>query len=822
MIKKMDKLMDKFKVLLKFIYTFTLPILILILIIIPFISESSFNEKIFREENVYNHIKELSSPKYQGRLPGTKGNNMALKYVEEYFRKTGVEPGGDNDTYYQELYSIVPIYKSKPYFRVIDNQGRVIKEYNIREDYIELINGPGGGGNVKGELIHITHHIEKYKPEEINGKILVMDYASRTRELEKAAELGAKAVIFTNGYKYVNYIPLRKIKPSFWSYSKNGKNIIIHIFDRPRYVELIELAERGYKAEINFEVSFRPVKTPNILGKIEGKNKDRILIISGHIDHCGQDLNGKYFPGAFDDASGIGMVLELARVIKAQDIKPNRTIVFACWNNEENGITGATYYTNNPIYPLSKTEVIEIDGIGLKGINKIIFDSAGEKGLVLRNKLHQYAVDIKEKLGLKLELNELGVGSDHMPFIEKGVAAVLIQDAYEERRDQHGVHTYDDNIDNISKEQIRKGSYILLNYFKSEIFDDITPDYFNTIEKLILTILFIGVFFIYLLNILKKINPNIRIFNITIGDIYFSTFYTFINKGFSYIIPVLSILFLIVFISNIPIDFNLIIEDSNIQTNFSFYLILKNSFLYFRRLLTEGFGRTIRGILVVDVIKDSLSKSTILLITTITFAFFVGIFNGLVTGYRKTIKLQRGGLGSIIALSMPDVLIVLIIQIIIIFISKENSSILERKFIRDYIVPVISLSIIPIIYISRISSLIIVEELGKEYVKNSIALGMSRVIVLKKQLLKIVIIRIIDSLPTLVTIMFSNLIIIEYLFYYPGVAYMLLKAYNENDLSSFIGLALSLTLLYSIFYITFKGLSYFLNPFKKTKIKVIP
>ena len=183
------------------------------------------------------------------------------------------------------------------------------------------------------------------------------------------------------------------------------------------------------------DMTFKKVEVPNILGKIEGAKRDGgYLIISGHIDHMGSDPNGNYFPGAFDDASGIGMMLELARVIKEQERPPDKTILFVGWNNEENGVQGSKYYVDHPIYPLSQSEVIQIDGIGLKEINEIVLDSTGDRGSILRNKLYQYAKDLEGKLEIGVHEIQMGMGSDHQYFLQRNVPAVLIQDNYEDRQ----------------------------------------------------------------------------------------------------------------------------------------------------------------------------------------------------------------------------------------------------------------------------------------------------------------------------------------------------------------------------------------------------
>lgn len=812
-----DTISNKKKV--KFIYLIT-PILIILLCLVPIIKglQNRFNETIFNIDNAYNHIKELASPKYNGRMGGTEGNKLALKYIENYFREIGIEPAGENGTYYQNLESVLPIYKSKPYFRIMDDKENVVKEYRIREDYREMVNGVGGGGEVKGKLLHLDKNISSYDKEHIKDKILLVDHIKNADELEKAVEYGAKAIISTMGYKIENYVPVRMIRESFWISSKSGKNIIIHLFEKYKYFELIRMSEDGLNAELKFDVAFENHETPNILGKIEGRKKDKgYLIISGHVDHTGSDYDGRYFPGAFDDASGIAMMMELARVIKSQDILPEKTIIFAGWNNEEFGITGSSYYVNNPLYPLSKTEVIEIDGIGLTNIRELILDSSGVKGEILRNKLFQYAKELEAELNLKPREINIGAGSDHWPFVKKNISAVLIQDYYEDRRDQHNIHTYKDDINNISKEQILKGSKILLSYLKREVYKDTLPDYLNKVEMVFIIIFILTILLVHIVHILNKTTPYSSIFNTSVKDIYFSTPFNLIQKTFYYTTPILIILMSLVLISHFPNNFNLVIENGKIYTNFSFYLVMKKTVLYTRNLFTSGLGKTIRSTDVLHYITAPFYNSIKLLIGVLVISLIIGIAKGMVDSYRSNKSNKLKSIGTLFTLSLPDVFVVVFIQILIVYLHKNNifSLFFKYEVIRKFFIPLFCLSIIPTVYISRITFTIIQEEVQKEHIKAAKAKGSSKLSIFFNDILIVIIIKIINTLSYILTIIISNLIIVEFLFYYPGIAYGLLKAYRESDYNSFIGLALSLWLIFNIFSLIFKGILYFINPLKQ-------
>lgn len=88
----------------------------------------------------------------------------------------------------------------------------------------------------------------------------------------------------------------------------------------------------------------------NVLGKIDGKNKNEYVIIGAHYDHLGIDpmLNGdQIYNGADDNASGVSAILQIARAFLASGVQPERTVIFAFWDGEEKGLLGSRYFTDS-------------------------------------------------------------------------------------------------------------------------------------------------------------------------------------------------------------------------------------------------------------------------------------------------------------------------------------------------------------------------------------------------------------------------------------------------------------------------------------------
>ncbi len=117
------------------------------------------------------------------------------------------------------------------------------------------------------------------------------------------------------------------------------------------------MALSGTRVTVNTTTETSLVRTFNIIGYIEGsdpKLKDEVFVVGGHFDHLG--YWGDYiYNGADDNGSGSVGVMNIARAIAANPVKPKRTVVFCLWTGEEKGLLGSRYYVQNPVFPIEKT-----------------------------------------------------------------------------------------------------------------------------------------------------------------------------------------------------------------------------------------------------------------------------------------------------------------------------------------------------------------------------------------------------------------------------------------------------------------------------------
>jgi hypothetical protein len=182
----------------------------------------------------------------------------------------------------------------------------------------------------------------------------------------------------------------------------------------------------GIIIRIKSEAKTNLVSTRNILGLIEGEDKDEVIVVGAHYDHVGMG-KGYIWNGADDNASGTVGVLALAKAFAESGVKPKKSIMFALWTGEEKGLLGSEYFVNNPPSSIKKILLnLNYDMISRNAPE----DSLGRDCSMTYTKAYPVFKELSEKynselnLGLNIEFESSerpGGGSDHAPFAEKDI-----------------------------------------------------------------------------------------------------------------------------------------------------------------------------------------------------------------------------------------------------------------------------------------------------------------------------------------------------------------------------------------------------------------
>lgn len=183
------------------------------------------------------------------------------------------------------------------------------------------------------------------------------------------------------------------------------------------------LKQKPETYQVNIENLLVPrFKTSNICGVVKGTAQpDSFIVFTAHYDHLGGMGTTTYFPGANDNASGVAMVLSLAKYYAAH---PQRySIAFLFFSGEEAGIIGSNYFTEHPLLPLKKIRFlvnIDLAGTGEEGITVV------NASLFPKEFAQLSGINNDQKLFTQLKSRGKAANSDHYWFTEKGVPAFFL------------------------------------------------------------------------------------------------------------------------------------------------------------------------------------------------------------------------------------------------------------------------------------------------------------------------------------------------------------------------------------------------------------
>src|SRR5881397_498896 len=384
------------------------------------------------------HIKVLASDEFEGRAPGTKGEELSVKYIADQFKKIGLKPGNPDGTYTQE----VPLagIKSEPRMSFaisgktmdlkyaddfVASSARLQPEIKIEKSDLAFV----GYGVVAPE-----YGWDDYKDVDVRGKTLLMligdppvpdpkdpskldekmfkgkamtYYGRWTYKYEIAAQKGATAAIIIHETEPAAY-PWQVVRSSWgkenfeldnpnknmdavsarsWITRDVAKQLFADSgqdFDalkKSAITKEFRPVALNAKADIEIKQQIRSFKSHNVIGKLEGddpKLKDEYVLYTAHWDHLGRhpELQGdQIFNGAIDNASGVASVIQLAAAFKKLNPPPKRSVLFMATTAEEAGLLGAKFYAEHPLYPLEKTLAdINIDTVNPWGKTRDIED----------------------------------------------------------------------------------------------------------------------------------------------------------------------------------------------------------------------------------------------------------------------------------------------------------------------------------------------------------------------------------------------------------------------------------------------------------------
>ena len=440
----------------------------------------------FSVERIDQHIRTLSDDWFEGRAPGTPGEDKTVAYLSGAFASIGLKPGGDlrpdgSRAWTQDVILKRSTMDDDPLLFINIGGERVAMVQDQDLAVRSPVNGMAEVNLDDVPLIFVgygTHAPERdwsdFKDFDVAGKVIValvndpdfeggegdfggeaMTYYGRwTYKYEEAARRGAAGVLVIHETKPASYP---------WGVIASGNDVTLDIVrEDPAAAHTalqgwmhVDIASRIFEAACtSYEAAkamaqrrnFQPMElgatidatllaqsdriaAKNVVGILPGTERpDEYILFTGHHDHLGvgePDATGDtIYNGAIDNATGMAFMIEMGRAF-VQGGGTERSLVFLAVGAEESGLLGAKYYAANPLYPLATTVgVINTDAPGVHGPTRD-FSISGSAKLGLLDVMIEEAAKLDRRYSPD---PKPAAGSffrsDHFAFVQVGVPAV--------------------------------------------------------------------------------------------------------------------------------------------------------------------------------------------------------------------------------------------------------------------------------------------------------------------------------------------------------------------------------------------------------------
>lgn len=354
------------------------------------------------------HVRYLSHDLLEGRGTGQRGGDIAAEYVATQFAEYGLKPAGDHGTYMQKVPLVGITTLPETQFSLNPKQGEAMHLKPL-DEYVAFDQTQQPESNVDADIVFVGYGIEApeynwddYKGLDVRGKVLLMlvneppsddpkffkgkaltYYGRWTYKYEEAARKGAVGVLLIHQTQMASYpwevvrnsnsgeksalkIEGPALKVASWIHldvatrlaSASGTSLDKLLKDaQSRDFHPVNL---GAKLQARMVSKIRSFESQNVVAMLPGsdhKAADEAVIYTAHYDHFGvrPDMPGdNIFNGADDNATGCGILLELARAFGTAALRPHRSIIFAAVTAEEQGLLGSEYLGKHPPIPASK------------------------------------------------------------------------------------------------------------------------------------------------------------------------------------------------------------------------------------------------------------------------------------------------------------------------------------------------------------------------------------------------------------------------------------------------------------------------------------
>lgn len=354
---------------------------------------------------VNGNIKKLCSKPFYGRGYTFDSDKKAANFIADEFKAIGISTFPGNTSYFQKYNLKVNTFPSTITLKING------KKLRLGHDYLPASDA-GSGTITKASFYFIEDEVfdndeilKAFLKVDLTGKVVVYDEEHEKKRfswnraiMEKILQADASIVLYDDKLTF-SIARWQMPKPRFYLLRE----------------KLPEVANT-----ISFDIKshyFENYPSQNVIGYIKGTKKpEKFIILSAHYDHLGSIGKKCYFPGANDNASGVSMLIEIAKYYKKNP--PNFSIVLIGFGSEEAGLIGSKYYVEHPYFPLTEISFV---------INLDLFGSGEEGMMAVNGSIYKEEFKLLEKIntekGYLSKVSQRGkaANSDHYFFSENNV-----------------------------------------------------------------------------------------------------------------------------------------------------------------------------------------------------------------------------------------------------------------------------------------------------------------------------------------------------------------------------------------------------------------
>jgi len=359
-------------------------------------------------EHIRWHVRYLSHDLLEGRGTGQRGGDIAAEYIATQFAEYGLKPAGDHGTYMQKVPLVGITTLPETTFSLVPKQGETMNLKPL-DEYVAYDQTQQAQSDVDADIVFVGYGIEApeygwddYKGLDVRGKVLLMlvneptsddpkffkgkaltYYGRWTYKFEEAARKGAVGVLLVHQTQMASYpwevvrnsnsgeksylkLEGPALKVASWVHldvatrlaAASGMNLDKMMKDAQ--TKEFHPVSLGAKLKAHMVSKVRNFESNNVVAILPGadhKLADEAVLYTAHYDHFGirPDMPGdNIFNGADDNATGCGILLELARAYGTAAQRPRRSIIFAAVTAEEQGLLGSEYLGKHPPIPAGK------------------------------------------------------------------------------------------------------------------------------------------------------------------------------------------------------------------------------------------------------------------------------------------------------------------------------------------------------------------------------------------------------------------------------------------------------------------------------------